>query len=271
MTDLEVEAPKTRVDWSDFRSHLLKEILILSILSLVLYAYFLQDLHMDETFLFWIPFSVFLCAIYIPLRTLWFFWRPSPEEAFRFAIPAGAICFVVAAVMTHLTVFSILEHLYRKRVYDSFDRLGSVEKALKEYLTDWGVYPEPYRIDDEGFLPPSLTSPIRYLEVIPVDPFRYETDTHPPYGCVFGYWVASATKEGEGIRMMVFSLAPDGWRDLPSDSVLDASPSLTRDSLYRLQYHPSNGVTSLGDFILWAGPGGPPGNADQVEDFWSSH
>lgn len=226
-------------------------LLELVIAYLVLFAFgvnFAQGSPEEVFRILLIAFPIF-CVPFIPFRV--YGLRKDKSLTINHIgciVGIGFLCVIFAQI----GLINVISWKYRSMITNTFNYLESVKKSVGLYHLDWGEYPTPQLTEEGGFLPPRLTTPIPYLDELPLDPYPHIL------GQSFGYWIASGT--AGPIQLLVHSWAPDGFRNLPHDEILNATDSITRDWLYQFQYHPSNGIKSTGDFILWGGGDEEPGN-----------
>jgi prepilin-type N-terminal cleavage/methylation domain-containing protein len=92
------------------------------------------------------------------------------------------ITVAILAVLAAIAVPNLMEAQTRSKVSNVVAGMRAVRTAVESYMVDWGEYP-PNRSDNDQvmhmdgmmrmtFVPTTLTSPIAYIDVIPLDVFK---------------------------------------------------------------------------------------------------
>jgi hypothetical protein len=115
----------------------------------------------------------------------------------------------------------------RKLLRETHTNLRQISEALKNYKNENSNYPPQFT--------PHLTTPIKYLENIPLDPFQ-----QPPQD--YRYFV-------DDEKWILASVGPDTIADTSPPSSEDAPDTLI-ENFQSLKYDPTNGIQSQGDVIL---------------------
>ena len=194
------------------------------------------------------------------------------------------IVIAIILILIAIALPNFLEAQVRARITHSQGQMRGIGQALESYQSDWRVYPAVAFYEPTQFNPlvrapgvncyslMQLTTPIPYLERVPLDIFFRKGDTtirngstggitpvHPTdqaHGVTYLYWsqeslrndrqVATAdAMKRNGINWALVSLAPD--QDLDTINLNPADMGALRINATKWNYSPTNGTKSTGD------------------------
>lgn len=184
---------------------------------------------------------------------------------------------IVAAILGILVALSIPKYMIAQvhaKITQNIHDMRILAEALGAYRLEHGVYP-PWRqsrvlVNEGDPLHPNiirfyrLTTPIAYLEDIPLDPFiNYEEEEdYQQWGEAYDYTEATngdneADPHAWGHLYRINGWGPDGINSYAGGRDFTSLEEACPNGIPRFVYAPSNGLVSYGD-ILWVGPKGGP-------------
>jgi prepilin-type N-terminal cleavage/methylation domain-containing protein len=191
------------------------------------------------------------------------------------------IVVAILAVLAAIAVPNLMEAQTSSKTSNVVAGMRAVRTAIESYMVDWGEYP-PNRTDHDqvmhmdgmmrmAFVPTTLTSPIAYIEVIPLDVFKPKI----MHDHVHSYMYLSPLNVSEMARQdyrarveerdvattpvpryALFSAGPDQkygammmltGMETPPQYMMMYPPSRSP-----VQYDPTNGTLSTGDIVRFA-------------------
>ncbi|MCB9767899.1 MAG: prepilin-type N-terminal cleavage/methylation domain-containing protein [Candidatus Omnitrophica bacterium] len=194
------------------------------------------------------------------------------------------IVIAIILILIAIALPNFLEAQVRAKLTNSYGQMRGIGQALEAYQSDWNRYPAVSFYEPTQFNPQirslgvncyslmQLTTPVPYLESVPLDIFFRKGDTtifndstnsmtpvSPPdqqHGVTYLYWsqeslrydrqiaTADAMKRN-GINWALVSLAPD--QDLDTINLNPADMGALRINATKWNYSPTNGTKSSGD------------------------
>jgi prepilin-type N-terminal cleavage/methylation domain-containing protein len=189
------------------------------------------------------------------------------------------IVIAIILILIAIALPNFLEAQIRAKVTQAMGNTRTIETAMESYYLDFNLYPtdhEPDALDSwHGLF--QLTSPLRYLPSIPVDPFSTTSGLLDPTIAEIGWELAStgnvpyivpfqATQNGSNVHAWALdSSGPDTGSGLGGGSAgsdefygnIDwpfLGKTLTCPSLLGwMTYSPTNGSKSKGDIVRVGG------------------
>lgn len=188
------------------------------------------------------------------------------------------IVVAIIAVLAAIAVPNFLEAQARAKTSAVLSDMRSVKTALEAYQVDYGTYPHIAGDDDNvmhmggmmrmPFVPVSLTTPISYMNQIPLDPFNpvnmadhdhsfiYLSQSNIPEAMMQQYRANVEQRPLDGVyapRYALYSTGPD--RSYGAMAMqMDPGPPPTYGLMFMpddtvVQYDPTNGTMSAGDIV----------------------
>jgi general secretion pathway protein G len=196
------------------------------------------------------------------------------------------IVIAIILILIAIALPNFLEAQIRAKTTKCNAEMRGIAQALESYRTDWPRYPPQATYETTQFNPifpaisnnvwslMQLTTPLRYMERVPLDIFAPQGDEmlvngttgdritpHPgdqAHGLTYFYWsqeglrtsrqfdTADAMKHN-GINYVLLSVAPD--RDLDAINLKPEIAVQLRINAVHWSYSPTNGTKSSGDIV----------------------
>ena len=170
------------------------------------------------------------------------------------------IVIAIILILIAIALPNFLEAQIRAKVAKSKGDMRSLHTALETYYLDWEIYPEESEdhitTSSEGLGLLKLTSPIRYINAIPEDPFAgFDTEASLILYESGGMEVGARNALGGAYRgcreclitWVMWTQGPNGHQEIWAEN-----PHFDTDRDVR-SYSPTNGTKSRGSIYVWGG------------------